>query len=36
MKTRRRVTDEQKIRILREHLDNQVKTSELAEKVSIR
>ena len=32
MKTRRRFTAEQKVRILREHLVNQVKISELAEK----
>ena len=29
MKTRRRFTAEQKVRILREHLDNQVKISEI-------
>ena len=36
MRTRRRFTAEQKVRILREHLDNQVKISELAEKYRIR
>ena len=35
MKTRRRFTAEQKVRILREHLDNQVKISELVEKYMI-
>ncbi len=35
MNTRRRFTAEQKVRILREHLDNQVKISELAEKYKI-
>ena len=35
MKPRRRFTAEQKVRILREHLDNQVKISELAEKYKI-
>ncbi len=32
MTTRRRFTAEQKVQILREHLDNQVNISELAEK----
>ena len=35
MKTRRRFTAEQKVQILREHLDNQVKISQLADKHSI-
>ena len=35
MKTRRRVTAEQKVQILREHLDNQVKISDLSEKYNI-
>ena len=35
MRTRRRFTAEQKVRILREHLDNQVKISELAEKYRV-
>jgi len=35
MKTRRRFTAEQKVRILREHLDNQVKISDLSEKYQI-
>jgi transposase-like protein len=35
MKTRRRFTAEQKVQILREHLDNQVKISDLSEKYNI-
>ena len=35
MSSRRRFTAEQKVRILREHLDNQVKISELSEKYNI-
>ncbi len=35
MKTRRRFTAEQKVQILREHLDNQVKITQLAEKHSL-
>jgi len=35
MKARRRFTAEQKVRIIREHLDNQVKISELAERFDI-
>lgn len=35
MKQRRRFTAEQKVRILREHLDNQVKISELSEQNGI-
>ena len=36
MRTRRRFTAEQKVRILREHLENRVTISELAEKYRIR
>ena len=36
MGTRRRFTPEEKLRILREHLENQVKISELAEKYRVR
>ena len=35
MKTRKRFTAEQKVQILREHLVNQVKISELAEKYMV-
>jgi transposase-like protein len=35
MKARRRFSAEQKVRIIREHLDNQVKISELAERFNI-